>query len=80
MTDKVVCSNCGHPFHGLTECPPLVVGDEDVCRKTKDGSHKPDINTLAVTYDEGEVYIDISCSACGHSGCVGKLDLKIIDW
>ena len=55
--------------------------NEDICPKSEDGIHIPDWNSLSITHD-GEAYVDVNCSACGRSGCVGsaKTLLEGISW
>ena len=34
--------------------------------------HKPDWNTVHVEHDGDGVYIDVNCTICGESGCIGN--------
>jgi hypothetical protein len=45
----------------------------DLCPQGKDSNwkHVPDWQTVVVTSDGGETYIDLACQNCGRSGCVG---------
>jgi len=44
--------------------------------------HLPDWETVTVDHDGDETYIDISCSKCGKSGCIGTASRleEEIDW
>ena len=45
--------------------------DDDYCPETEDHNHVPDWESVHVDSDGGEYYIDVTCSACGRSGCLG---------
>ena len=49
---------------------------------TESGRHVPDWQTVVVDFDGDTSYLDITCSVCGLSGCIGKADEieKNIDW
>jgi hypothetical protein len=55
--------------------------DYSICLKNIDGKHTPDWNTISLIKD-GDVYIDVSCSACEHIGCLGKVSTIVdeISW
>ena len=44
--------------------------DEDSCPDSPDGKYEPNWNTISRECDV-ESYIDVSCTHCGRSGCVG---------
>ena len=52
------------------------------CKKSKDGKHEPDWDSVSLDSDGGEVYVDVSCKHCGEGGCVGtsKTLADDIDW
>jgi hypothetical protein len=58
--------------------------DNEKCSSSPDGKgpHIPDWDTISINHDGDEVYIDISCSECGCSGCVGKMSTleEDINW
>jgi hypothetical protein len=60
----------------------LDLSDEDTCPETKNGKHVPDWNSITISQDGDELYIDISCEECGQSGCVGNKNTLVagINW
>jgi hypothetical protein len=56
--------------------------DRQSCNMSSDGKHDPDWKTVTIDDDGGQLYVDVSCKACGNSGCIGDLiTLKDdIDW
>jgi len=44
---------------------------DDKCPKSSTGTHEPDWQSVAISYDGGETYIDINCLYCERSGCLG---------
>lgn len=45
---------------------PLVAMSKDECQ------HEIDWGSASLSYD-GEMYIDVNCKKCGHSGCLGSV-------
>lgn len=52
--------------------PDKFIDTDAVCPNTPDGKHVPDWSTVTVEHDGDEDYIDVSCSKCGRSGCIGS--------
>jgi hypothetical protein len=40
-------------------------------------THEPDWDSLLVTEDGGDTYIDIVCAKCGITGCLGNREQLI---
>ena len=34
--------------------------------------HEPDWNSVQLTWDGDELYVDVNCKHCGDSGCIGS--------
>ena len=49
---------------------PAEIDPDDLCPVTQQ-RHQPDWKSTSVEHDGGETYIDVSCTDCGRSGCVG---------
>jgi len=48
----------------------MPIDQDAIC---EDGEpHIPDWSTVTVDHDGDDTYIDVSCSKCGRSGCIGK--------
>lgn len=55
---------------------------DDICPDSNDGHHSPDWKTTIWINDGDESYVDVNCTHCGRSGCVGqaKLLAEGINW
>ena len=45
--------------------------DEEKCAESPTGKHEPDWHSVSAEFDGDELYVDVNCKHCGHSGCVG---------
>ena len=52
-------------------------GNENQCVKNKGGPHEPDWATAHAESDGGEFYVDVNCTHCFRSGCVGRVQLIV---
>ena len=43
---------------------------DDICTDGK--SHDPNWKAVTIEHDGDETYIDVPCTKCGRSGCVGS--------
>jgi len=48
--------------------------ESEKCKKSPDGKHEPDWQTMTVSHEGGGHYIDVDCKHCGRSGCVGTAE------
>jgi len=48
----------------------LPKGDEDNCCPKTGRIHRPKWDSIHVTSDGGQHYVDVNCADCGISGCV----------
>ena len=48
------------------------MSNPDHCPSSPTGKHKPDWGTVTIDDDGDDHYLDVVCSHCGRSGCVGK--------
>ena len=55
-----------------------IIDPDDICVASKTKRHVPDWNSVLVTHDGDETYIDVNCSECGRSGCIGTRE-KLVD-
>jgi len=55
-----------------------IIDQDDICVASKTKRHIPDWNSVQVNHDGDEIYIDVNCSKCGISGCIGTRE-KLID-
>ena len=58
------------------------MNDNDICKKSPNGKHEPDLSSAHITDDNGTKYLDINCIHCGCSGCIGMINdmIKEINW
>ena len=61
---------------------PTQETDADACPESSDGKHEPNWKTLQINDDGIEIYLDVSCTNCGRSGCVHsfKRESAEVDW
>lgn len=54
---------------------------DSICPITKQ-THVPDWKTVFLTHDGDDLYVDVNCTDCGRSGCIGtqKTLVDLIDW
>ena len=72
------CRNGDHPLDAATrkaggelcfDCASTEHGTEDTCPKAPHSYHEPDLSTLTIESDGGELYLDVNCQY-GRSGCM----------
>lgn len=55
--------------------------EDDRCPSTNK-RHEPAMESASLQWDGDTLYVDVNCTHCGRSGCLGKFDTltKEISW
>jgi hypothetical protein len=76
-TEKISCSNCGQPFHGLTACK--VLDDPNYCPRSASHKHHEKMGTTVKYNPDHGAYVEAKCVHCGMEG-IALCTIAPVDW